>query len=338
MSVPARVAAEARAADVQLAELAAAAANGTLEPAGAPQPTNPTPPPAPPAPPAPAPEPAAPPTAQPVDQTQLLQQMQARLNTLDGRLAAESSARLAAERQLEELTRNPPQPPAPPTPAAPAPVPISEQERMDFGGDTVDFITKIATHVATQVGNALGSRLAAVEGRLNATSQQVQQVARVEQQTHTERYLAALQTAVPDWETINLDDDFLAWLQNIEQASNKPYMELITAAHKQGHAGPVIHIFNTYKQFKGIGPAAAPPPPPPSQPAGHIDPASLAAPSTAAPTPPPSGQPQQAKIWTQGEVDKLYDDYQKKRISQAVFTAKEAEYMQALVEGRVAAS
>ena len=335
-NVPARVAAEAAAADVQLAELAQAAANGTLEPPGPPQPTNPTPPPAPPAPPVPPAPPA--PTAQPVDQTALLQQLQQQANTLDGRLRAETAARLRAERELAELQRNPPQPPTPPAPPTPAPAPVSEQERADFGGDTVDFITKIATHVATQVGNQLGARLAAVEGRLNATSQQVQQVARVEQQTAQERFLAALQTAVPDWEAINFDDDFLAWLQNIEQASNKPYMELLTAAHEKGHAGPVIHIFNTYKQSKGIGPAQAPPPPSPSQPSGHIDPASLAAPSTAAPPAPPSGQPPQAKIWTQGEVDKLYDDYQKKRISQAVFTAKEAEYMQALVEGRVAAS
>ena len=278
---------------------------------------------------APEPTPPAPPV-QPTNNDALLASLQQRLNTAEGRLAAEVTARQTAERERDALRQAPP-----PTPAPPQAAPISEEENRDFGKDTVDFITKIARHYADQAAASLGQRIAALEGRLNQTSQQVQYVARAEQATVAERYYAAVTSAVPDFEDVNKDPEFIEWLQNPEKASNKPYIELLTAAHEQGNAGPVIHIFNLFKQEKGLSPAPQPQPTPSSQPTGHIDPASLAAPSTAAPTPPPSGNAPQGKIWTMAEVDQLYADYQNKRISKADFAAREKDYLQALADGRV---
>lgn len=336
MSVPARVAAEAAAADVQLAELAQAAANGTLNIAGPPQPTNPTPPaPAPsesPAPPAQDLPPAPVPTAQPTNNDALLMQMQQTLRSTEGRLAAEVAERQRLAQQIDALQRQPPAPPAP------VPLPVTEAERNDFGADTVDFITKLATHIAQQSVAQFGSRLAQLEGRLNQTHQQVQRVAEVEQQTVAERYISALTSAVPDWETINVSDQFMNWLQKVDKASNKAYMELLQAAHEQGNAGTVAYIFNLYKQQNGLlapaPPAADTPPVPPS---AHIDPATLAAPNTTAPAPAPSGQPVQGKVWSMAEVDALYKSFERKEISKTIFEQREQEYFAALREGRVQA-
>ncbi|MCJ7409500.1 hypothetical protein LPQ06_28285, partial [Klebsiella pneumoniae] len=117
----------------------------------------------------------------------------------------------------------------------------------------------------------------------------------------------------------------------------KTRKELLLDAHNQADAEKVVHIFRLYQRETGSSAPAAPTPAPQNPVAAPpVDPNSLVAPDTAAPPPPPSGQPT-GRVWKQSEVDRLYDDKAKGRITEQRFRELEKDYLRALAEGRVVA-
>lgn len=325
--IPARVAADAREADATLASLVAV--------------TAPTDAPAEPAP-APAPAAAVPPapSVQPVpadDLRQKVAQLEQALRTTQGRLADQTEANARLQGRIDQLAVAPPAAPAP----APAPAPslVSDKDREEYGDDLIGLIGRVLQQtLGTSLSDAT-SKLAAFEGRLQRLEGGVQTV---RQQTAEQRYAAfedELGRILPEWNQINEEPALLDWLENRDTLSGKKYGELLASAHEAMDAARVASIFRLYKTGTPASaqPSAGPQPEAPAQPAPHIDPMTLAAPDTSpaapAPTAPPAG-----KVWTQAEVDKLYDDKQKKRIPPEVFRQREADYMQALAEGRVVAA
>lgn len=321
-NIPARVAADAAQADLDLAALANAAATpapAAIEPTS----TEPTPP-------APAPVP----TAQPVDMTAEFRRMQQQFDTLQGRFNAVSLQNAELQGRVAELSRTPPAP-------APAPEPtsiVTEQDRSEFGEELIGLIGRVFQQtVGTQLRD-LGSRLAGLEGRVANTQQAVQVTQQTTWAEKVRKYEETLDAQIPGWTVTNDDPKFLDWLENVDTLSGKKYMDLLADAHRSADAGRVIHIFCLYKPDLRAAPPAAPAPTaptPPAAPAPTIDPASLAAPSTSAPTPLPT-QPPVGRIWTMAEVDRLYDRKAKGTISSAEFQREEGEYLKALGEGRVA--
>lgn len=333
MSIPARVAAEAAQADAQLAELAAAAkaANDPTPPAPeqpqAPAPEQP-----------PAPPPAPTPSVQPVpDTAEELRRIHQQLGTLQGRYDVILAENQKLRARVEEATRAPPAPPAP----APAPTPVvTAKDREDYGDDLIDLVSRVAAQSIGSRFDEIGTRLAGLEGRLGNTVQQVQSVQQITQSELAAKYFAMLDAQIPGWQQINESPQFLDWLQEPDILTGNTRMQLLQDAHGKAEADRVIHIFRLFKPDLGIGtpaPTPAPPAPAPATPPGHIDPNTLAAPATGAPATPPANPPP-GRIWLQAEVDKLYADKHKGRITQADFDKQEKEYFQALAEGRVSTS
>lgn len=321
--IPARVAAEAAQAEQDLAALAAAA-----------QPPAPAPPePAPPAPPAP---PQAP-TAAPVPDTSLeLRRLSQQLATMQGRLDASEQDRILLRTQLQQAQAAPPAPPTPPAPPASL---LTEKERSEYGEEFIDVVTRILKQTLGTQLTDLGTRIAGLEGRIGSTLQQVKAVQQETREQVIARYENSLNTKIPGWEQVNVDPQFLDWLENVDTLTGKKYMDLLADAHERADANRVIHIFRLYKPDLGTGtPAATPAPPaPPAPPTGHIDPNSVIAPATSPAAPAPANPPA-ARVWTMGEVDKLYEDKEKGRITPSEFVKLEREYLTALAEGRVAAA
>lgn len=323
-NVPARVRQDADAAMGTLAELAAAVTPPAPAPAPAPAPQGP---------PAPAPAPAPAPVATPVpDLNAIVQRQQAQLDSVLGRQQQLIDANAALQRDLAAARAQP----AP----APAPAPATSYtptatEVKEYGEDLIDLITRIATGVAVARGAEMSTRVAQLEGRIGNVQQTAQQVQQTNEQLAFNRYLAELDTLIPGWRPVNDDPAFLQWLQEKDGFSGKAKQELLASAHEALDAGRVAAIFSAYKPELRTAPPAAPAPQtPPAAPSPHIDPATLAAPPTAPAAPPPA-QPPTGRIWKQSEVDKLYDDKQKGRISQQLFEQEERDYMKALSEGRV---
>jgi hypothetical protein len=325
-SVPARVAAEAELAEQEaragLAALAAAAAPPAQDPP-APAPAQDPPAPTPPA-----------PSATPVpDLNAIVARQQAQLDSVLGRQQQLIDQNAALQRELAAARTQPAAPPAAPvasyTPTA--------TEVKEYGEDLIDLITRIATGVAVARGAEMSTRVAQLEGRIGNVQQTTQQVQQTAQEMAFGRYMAALDADIPGWKAVNDDPGFLTWLAEKDGFSGKTRHELLAAAHEALDAGRVAAIFTAYKPDLRTAPPAAPAPQTPPAPAApHIDPATLAAPPTAPAAPPPATPPA-GRLWKQSEVDKLYEDKQKGRISAQLFEVEEREYMKALSEGRVIA-
>ena len=327
-NVPSRVLAEAAEADATLAELAAAAApppSPALQlvepPPNLEQPPSQVPP-------TPAP------TAQPVDLGAELMRAQQFIATQNGRLQAQAEQMRDITRQLDELRQGTRQPQAPqPGP----PQYVTPQDREDYGDDLINLVGRIIKQSVEGPINNMALRVAALESRLGSTVRVVETAQQHAAQTIDERYFSALDARVPSWEATNTTTAFVDWLKNRDKLSGETYYDLLAAAHQQRDADRVVEIFRAYKPELVHGSPDTPAPPASaSQQPGRIDPSELAAPVTTAPAAPPTTPPQGA-IWTQADVNKLYDDKNKGRISQADFDKLERQYHQALVEGRVSA-
>ena len=331
--VPARVAQDAESAMADIAALAEAAAQ-TPPAANDPPPADPG---EPAGAPAPAPAPAAPaPTATPVDPLAELRRMNDNLATMAGRLDAVNRDNQRLQQELLAARNQPPaQPPAPP------PSLVTDKDREEYGEDMLGMVERVIQQtVGTQLRD-LGTRLAGLEGRIGSVSTRVQQVAQVAELTAEQKYRQDLDSLVPGWEEVNKDQNFLDWLQEKDTLSGKKRFDLLLDAHENLESGRVAFIFKLYKPELGNAPQAAGTPsnpePQSGAPAPIIDPATLAAPATS-PNAAPPASPAPGKVWTQAEVDDLYDAKSRKRISAAEFQKREAEYFQALREGRVAAA
>lgn len=335
MGTPQRVAQEAAEAEATLQQLAGNVppAPAPATPAQAPQDQDPNVPPTP-APPADGFTPNEPaPSVAPTTPESELQRLQQQLQTEAGR-------RLAQETQLAELNAKIQQLESRPAPQAPAPAPapaptfVTDEDVADYGQDMLDFIGRVIQQNLTGVMNQFAGRLQ----RLESQAQQISQMATTSfestQEIAEREYFGDLAKQVPDWETINNSEDFLAWLKNRDTFSRKTRHELLTAAHNEADASTVAEFFKAYKQEKGMAPAAPATTSQNAQTPGTVDPANLVAP-TSANAPAPSLNPRNGKIWTQAEIEQVYDDRMKKRISQEKFAELEADIEKAMLEGRV---
>lgn len=336
-NIPRSVAADAAQADAQLAELARQLQTAP-EPATITIPEPGTPPAAatPPLDPNPAPAPAG--TGVPVDITRQLQEMQQRLSTQEGRIGAYAERNRALEEEITRLRAAAAQPPAPAPVPTPPPPGITDQDRQEFGPETVDFVERAIRHHTGSFGQQLAEisqRLAGLEGSVGRATTLATQVQHETLQQRTLRYEADLDARVPTWEQLQSNQKFLDWLDKRDVLSGRKYGELLSDAHKSLDAARVTELFRVYDPATvKDSPATPAPSAQPAAAAPLVDPTSLAAPATspaaAAPTQPPTGE-----IWKQSQMDELYTRKRLGTISQADFENLEKRYMDAAANGRV---
>jgi hypothetical protein len=266
-----------------------------------------------------------------------MRRMQDQLNTTLGRLESQSREAEALRLQLMEARA---QPPAAPTPAPVQAGQITEKDRSDYGEDLIDLVQRVVRMEHGDTLRDLLAKVAALEGRIGKTTNEVQAARHTADEIAFERYVTALDRLIPGWTAVNEEPELLDWLKNVDTVSGKKLGDMLDEAHQKRDANRVAHIFKLYKPELGNAqpPAAGTPAPAETgAPVPVVDPMSLAAPATNAAPAAPS-QPPVGRIWTQAEVDELYEAKNKRRITPQTFAAREAEYMQALAEGRVVAS
>lgn len=213
---------------------AAAKADAALTAAAPPKPDNPTPAPAgnelikivPPTAPAPvaplsvsdtpAPAPTAPtvtPQGNPDDNDQSWKQ---KANSAEGRYAAQLRINSSLQEQVTNLTnlvetlstaRAAPEP----TPAPIPPAKLVTQEEIDaYGPDFIDIVQRIVKQSTTAELEQARGEIATLKQQMGNTVKTVVEKSDADALKKMEEDLAA---AVPDWEQVNLQDNFLAWLQ-----------------------------------------------------------------------------------------------------------------------------
>lgn len=137
-------------------------------------------------------------------------------------------------------------------------------------------------HLKTVMQGVLKAAMQRTRGELDAELERVRgevdSLRNVAAQTREEAFWSRLSSDVPDWETINQDDAWIAWLSEDDPVSGQTRDSHLKAAQQSLDAKRVAAIFKSFKatQTKPAKPAATKPP---VQPVGNPAEASLPSPA-----------------------------------------------------------
>lgn len=294
----------------------------------------------------PAPEPVAPAPETPVAPAPAAESeatWQQRYQTLQGMFKAEvprlrtevqelKDALTVATTKLTQLAQQPPQEPKAPEAKAGA------KDAEEFGSDLVEMVRRQAVDAARAEFQGEISSLKALNKDLEDKLASVS-----DRQGNTARstYFADLAKVVPDYEQVNEDPLFLAWLNEEDVLSGEKRQEYLNRAFGAMDVQRTAKLFGAFKDSLKTEPVIVPPTPVVETPVvTELTPAQRlerqVAPRTSAasaPIPPDNGQ----KIWSMSEIEGFYRD-----VTKGEFKDKpqeqariEADIDRAVAEGRL---
>lgn len=274
----------------------------------------------------PAPAPAAP------------NEWEQRYRTLDGKYRAEVPRLHQELKDLKALVdelKKPAAPAAPPpqeTPRAEKKRLVTEKDAETFGPDLLDLIKRQAQEIADELvatrESTLRQDLQKLAAENEALRTQVVDVTKTQTASSQDQYLGKLAALVPDWETVNANPEFLAWLSETDPLSGLTRQAYLDHAYQTLDVHRTATLFTTWKSLKA--PAAAPVTPAPTQ----DTPQRQVTPGKTRVAPAPVADPGQ-RIWTVAEIEKFYADARTGRLKPDELKRTEAEIDLAVSTGRV---
>lgn len=135
-----------------------------------------------------------------------------------------------------------------PGPVAEQPkAPTHDKDVDDFGADLVEMIHR-------QIAAQLGAVSAKIDGmfkpvmdRMLKIEQTIEGTSSTVAATAEEVFFDRLTKAVPDWENLNVDQGFLAWLAEVDPVYGQPRQAALHAARSNLDVARVSAVFNAYK-------------------------------------------------------------------------------------------
>lgn len=250
--------------------------------------------------------------------------------TLKGKFDAEVprlSARLAQlETELEQAKAAPPKEEKPRQEAKPRQPAVTDKDVEAYGGDLVDLMRRVADEAAAQVREEYTGIVRELEDRNANLLQKLDGVADRQVVNDRQTYYRDLNELVPDYEAVNVDPAFIAWLAEADPLSGTPRQEYLNKAFQTFNVDTTAALFNAYKAGKT--------PPTPSKPPEAQE--RLVQPSTSRANTAPASDASK-RTWTTAEVDQFYRD-----VTKGVYAGKDAERARieneidlALAEGRL---
>lgn len=206
---------------------------------------------------------------------------------------------------------------------------VTSQDIEDFGEPMYEFVTKVAKDVMSE---ALTAYDATVNQRVSNLSESVDTVKTATAKTAADRFEEQLQTLVPDWKELNVDEGFSAWLDTVDDLAGSRRLDMLLQAYEALDARRTAAFFQQYKAT--LAPAAAPVAEAPSAPAR--DPKKHIAPGKSKASAQTSEAPE-GRIWDGPSIAKVYDDRRAGRISKKDFDVLERDIFKAQRDGRFVA-
>lgn len=192
----------------------------------------------------------------------------------------------------------------------------------NFGADLVDMVNRQAQSVYSTLVAQLNKQVSSFDERIKALEQQVTGVSQKADTTLEQQFYAVLTGLVPDWEQINTDERWLAWLAEIDPVYGAPRQAALNAAHQALDPRRVANVFNAFKATLPTKKAA-------DSLSAQVAPSGAASSvPTAAPAKP---------ILSSKFIENFYNDVARGRFSgrEAEMQRLEAEISTAVAEGRV---
>lgn len=228
--------------------------------------------------------------------------LQGKYNSEVPRLSAENrdlKARLQElEQQFEEMKNAKPVEPL-----------VKPEEIDEYGEGLIDVARRIARE-----------ELASKQSEIEKLKREIESVKNVTTTKVSEDFFKSLTELVPDWEQLNEDPNFLAWLEEVDELTGEPRQVLLSRAEQQRNATRTAKFFTAFKQASTSRAATS------SQALEQ----QVVPPTNQAPNTPPS-----KKVWMRSEIAGFYDRVRRGLISDADAIAIEAEIQAASIEGRI---
>lgn len=209
----------------------------------------------------------------------------------------------------------------------PAPEPVkslvTEQDKEAFGSDLIDLIER-ATESKVSTLRARESELL---GKISKLEGQIGSVSERQGVSDNDRFLMGLGQRVTDWEQLNTDSGFLAWLAEVDPVYGLPRQAALNSATEAFDVNRVASIFNSYKALLAPKQAAQ------LKPSQQLQ--SQVAPTRSRVSNAPTSTDSNSKIWQQTEIGQFYDDWRRGFLDNDEAVRMEREIDLAISQGRV---
>ncbi len=285
-----------------------------------------------PAPSAPQPAPAPTPQAAPEPWEQRYRSLQGMFNAtvpaLEAQVKELKEQLTARERASEPAT------PAEPEPREPK---VTGKDVEAFGGDLIDLIKRAASDMFVESYKGVHERFGRLEDSVSKLQAAIGGVSENLTKDRRVIYFQELARLVPDYEVVNVDQRFTAWLSEVDPLSGQQRQAYLEAAFNNFDAARTAVLFNAWKQSVGTASAPTATPQPQAPTAADELRRQVAPTSSRASTPAPSGNEQGGRFFTTREVDKFYTDVAKGlyRNNEAERARIETEIDLAVSQGRI---
>ena len=173
---------------------------------------------------------------------------------------------------------------------------LTAQDSENFGEDMVDFVKRAAADIVSDREREMTKEIAKLKEQNAKLKSEVSTVAEVQTKAAGDQMLVELERLVPDWQQLNVDQNFLDWLSAKDQLSGYTRHQLLQMAEQAKDVGQIANVFLAYKQTL---PVEAPRPKKPDVQA-HVTPGKSKSSSSG------SKSEDATKVWTGAEIDQFY--------------------------------
>lgn len=186
---------------------------------------------------------------------------------------------------------------------------ISAEDREKYGDDLLDVIKRAAQE-----------QVAAKEGEIADLKRQLEMVTTTTAKTVEVGFFERLGQLVPDWVSINGDENFLKWLDEYDEFTGKTRQDLLSDAEQAKDADRVARFFSKWKQSQE---ASA------NQSKRNLE--AQVAPDSNRVVAPPTGK----RFFSRREIADFYSAARRGEIGAKEMVAMEAEIHAATLDGRI---
>lgn len=203
---------------------------------------------------------------------------------------------------------------------------VTDKDVEAYGGDLIDLVKRQASEIIQAEKAQMQRDLTTLQAENAELRQQLGGVAEKQGANERRAYFAELAKEVPDYEALNTDSDFLAWLAEMDPMSGLTRQTYLNVAFEQFDVKRTATLFNTWKKEAGKAPA------PKRDAARELQ--RQVAPGTSRGASAPSVSAGE-KIWSMQEVERFYLDASKGKYSRDDVVRIEAEIDAAVAAGRL---
>lgn len=254
---------------------------------------------------------------------------QAKYQTLQGKYSAEvprlhqqnkelASQLAQLQAQVAELSKPKPEP------QVEDPL-ISSKDEEAFGSDLIDMVRRATKEALREAAKVHGEEVTALKGKI---TQLESALANTSGDVTVLTFEQRLARAVPDFEQINVDPQWVSWLDEVDDYTGQPRRSYAEYQYGQGNVAEVKRIVDLFKRQFGREQQQQVQQQRQKELERQVQPSRNASTSTAQPS---------AKIYTEGEIARLFDKVRQLNIQGKHDEASslEAELTNAYTQGRV---